>query len=261
MATAFSPTQPRIQQQPQQRKQNGHGISAPHINVDNAERWFSVLGGGALALYGLARRDLGGLALALGGGLLIQRGWSGHCMMYEALGFDTAHPHPGPATSVRASHGYKLEKSVTINASPEKLFSYWRNLENLPRFMKHIKSVRNTGGNRSHWEVEGPLGKIVEWDAEIINEKPNEMIAWRSLEGAEVDNAGSVHFTRAPGGRGTEVHVTLKYEPPMGKVGATVAWLFGRSPEQEIQGDLGRFKQIMEAGETATVQGQTSGRR
>ncbi len=100
----------------------------------------------------------------------------------------------------------------------------------------------------------------VEWDAEIINEKENEMIAWRSLEGADVDNAGSVHFEKAPNGRGTVVKVSLKYDPPAGVIGAAVAKLFGEEPSQQIQEDLRRFKQLMEAGEIPTTEGQSSGR-
>jgi uncharacterized membrane protein len=146
---------------------------------------------------------------------------------------------------------------MTINRSPQDLFNFWRNLENLPRFMRHLESVQNFG-QRSHWVARGPLGVRVEWDAEIYRERPNEMIAWRSLEGADVDNTGSVHFTPAPVGRGTEVRVVLKYDPPAGKAGAAVAKLFGKAPEQQIREDLRRFKQLMEAGEVPTTEGQTS---
>jgi uncharacterized membrane protein len=117
-----------------------------------------------------------------------------------------------------------------------------------------------TGEGRSHWVAKAPAGTTVEWDAEVYNEKENEMIAWRSLEGSQVDNAGSVHFTPAPGGRGTQVRVVLKYDPPAGVIGAAVARLFGESPAQQIDEDLRRFKQLMEAGEVATTTGQPSGR-
>jgi uncharacterized membrane protein len=113
-------------------------------------------------------------------------------------------------------------------------------------------------GDRSHWVAKGPLGIRVQWDAEIYNENPNEMIAWRSLEGADVDNTGSVHFTPAPPGRGTEVRVVLKYNPPAGKLGAGIAKLFGEDPKQQIRDDLRRFKQLVEAGEITTTEGQTS---
>jgi uncharacterized membrane protein len=179
--------------------------------------------------------------------------------MYAGLGASTAAP-VGPSASVRAGHGVRVEHAVTINRSPEELFRFWRNLENLPRFMSHLEAVRNTGGNRSHWVARGPMGVTLEWDAEIHNERPNALIAWRSLEGSEVDTAGSVHFTPAPGHRGTELKVVLKYDPPAGKAGATLARLFGTAPEQQIQEDLRRFKQIMEAGEAPTTARQPSGR-
>lgn len=124
--------------------------------------------------------------------------------------------------------------------------------------MKHLQSVRKTDGNRSHWVAQGPLAMKVEWDAELYNENPNEMVAWRSLPGADVDNTGSVHFTAAPAGRGTEVRVVMKYNPPAGKAGAIIAKLFGKDPEGLIREDLRRFKQLMETGEIPTVQGQTS---
>ena len=240
----------------------GEGTRQRSVNVANAERWASAIGGGALALYGLTRGSLGGVALALLGGTLIHRGTSGHCNLYEAMGVSTAEEGTGrnPFVSVRGGSGVKVEKSLTINRSPEELYQFWRNFENLPRFMNHLEAVRVTGEGRSHWVAKAPAGTTVEWDAEVYNEKENEMIAWRSLEGSDVDNAGSVHFTRASGGRGTEVRVVLKYDPPGGKVGSLVAKLFGEEPEQQIQEDLRRFKQLMETGETATTEGQPSGR-
>jgi uncharacterized membrane protein len=234
---------------------------ASFVNVGQTERWASAIGGGALALYGLTRGTMGGVALALIGGSLIYRGASGHCTLYQATGINTAGTEgDNPNVSVRGGHGTKVEKSVTINRPPEELYSFWRNFENLPQFMKHLESVTVTGDGRSHWVAKGPAGSSVEWDAEVYNEKENELIAWRSLEGSQVDNAGSVHFEPAAGGRGTVVRVVLKYDPPAGKLGALVARLFGESPEQQVEEDLRRFKQLMEAGETLTTAGQPSGR-
>lgn len=235
----------------------GQREETSYMNVSDAERWLSLLGGGALASYGLARGGLAGLALAVAGGSLVYRGATGHCPLYQSLGFSTAERH-GPATSVPAARGVKVEKVMTINRSPEELYRFWRDFQNLPRFMRHLKSVEDHGGGRSHWVARGPMGSSVEWDAELHNERENELIAWRSLEGSEVDTAGSVHFTRAPGGRGTEVRVVLKYNPPAGKFGAAVARLFGEAPEQQIAEDLRCFKQLMEAGEVATTRGQPS---
>jgi uncharacterized membrane protein len=243
-------------------QQNGsESIGTSDVNVGQTERWGSALVGGAMAIYGLTRRTWSGAVLALVGGTLIYRGSTGHCHMYEALGVNTAGTETdNPLVSVPADRGVKVEKSVTINKSPEELYRFWRSFENLPRFMNHLESVKETGEGRSHWVAKAPAGKTVEWDAEIYNEKENELIAWRSLEGSDVDNAGSVRFEPAPGGRGTVVRVTLKYDPPGGIIGATIAKLFGEEPSQQIEEDLHRFKQVMETGETATTEGQPSGR-
>src|SRR4030095_15214410 len=121
----------------------------------------------------------------------------------------------------------RLAQSVTINRSPEEIYRFWRDLQNLPRFMKHLESVRATGDRRSHWAAKAPAGRTVEWDAEITEDRQNELIAWRSLEGSDVDSVGSVRFERAPGGRGTIVRVEMRYSPPGRRVGATVAELLG----------------------------------
>jgi uncharacterized membrane protein len=126
--------------------------------------------------------------------------------------------------------------------------------------MDHLESVRILDGKRSHWVAKAPLGTSVEWDAEIINEEANELIGWRSLEGADVPNAGSVRFRPAPGGRGTEVRVNLEYNPPTGKLGAAFAKLLGEEPERQVEEDLRRFKQWMEAGEIPTTAGQPKGK-
>ena len=230
------------------------------VNVGQIERWASAVGGGALALYGLTRGSLAGVGLALAGAGLIFRGTTGHCYAYDAIGVNTAAEGENPNVSVRGGSGVKVEKSLTINREPAELFRYWRNFENLPRIMNHLESVTVTGDGRSHWVAKGPAGTSVEWDAEVYNEKENELIAWRSLEGSQVDNAGSVHFSPAPGGRGTVVKVVLKYNPPAGLVGAALAKLFGESPEQQVDEDLRRFKSLMEAGEVPTTEGQPTGR-
>jgi uncharacterized membrane protein len=228
---------------------------ARHINVSDSERWLSLIGGGVLGVFGLTRGTLPGFGLAALGGALIYRGLTGHCPGYASLGIDTA--KHGQAASIPAGQGVRLTRAVTINRSPEDLFRFWRNFENLPRFMTGLVSIK-TQGKRSHWVARGPMGTHAEWDAEIITEEPNRLIGWRSLEGSEVATAGAVHFTPAPGGRGTEVRVDMKYEPPAGKVGALIAKLFGEDPAQQIQEDLRRFKQLMETGEIPTTQGQSS---
>lgn len=138
------------------------------------------------------------------------------------------------------------KQSVIINQPPERLYRFWRKLENLPRFMNHIKSVTILDQKRSHWVVAAPIGDTVEWDAEIIEDKENETIVWKSLEGADVDNTGSVSF--APAAGGTEVKVALAYKPPGGALGAAFAAFFGENPQQQLQEDLDRFKLLMETG-------------
>jgi uncharacterized membrane protein len=247
-------------------EQSGQGHGSGNVNVGEIERWVSSIGGGALALYGLTRLiqhgSVGGAVLALVGGSLIYRGATGHCEMYHALGLNTAGTgsSENPVVSVPADRGLKVEQSVTINKSPAELYRFWRNFENLPRFMNHLEAVHVTGAGRSHWVAKAPAGTTVEWDAEIYNEKENELIAWRSLPGSDVNSAGSVRFQAAPGGQGTEVKVVLKYDPPGGMVGATIAKLFGEEPSQQIADDLQRFKQVMETGGTSTTASQPSGR-
>lgn len=236
------------------------GGGAQGVNVGQVERLASAIGGGALALYGLTRGNLPGVALALLGASLVYRGTTGHCYAYQAMGVNTAGGETeNPNVSVRGGHGVKVEKSITVNRTPEELFRFWRNFENLPRVMSHLEAVQVTGGNRSHWVAKAPAGTNVEWDAEVYNEKENELIAWRSLEGADVDNAGSVHFTPSTTGRGTELRVVLKYDPPGGKIGAAVAKLFGEEPDQQLDEDLRRFKTMMESGEVPAG-AATSGR-
>jgi uncharacterized membrane protein len=162
-----------------------------------------------------------------------------------------------PGVSGEAVH---VTEVVTINRSAEELYRFWHEFQNLPRFMKQLESVEARGDGRLRWVAKGPAGMSVEWDAEIIQDRPNELIAWRSLPGADVDNAGSVRFERAPGGRGTVVKVEMEYRPPAGAVGATVAKLLGKDPGWQIKHALQRFKQLMETGEIITTEGQPAGR-
>lgn len=155
-----------------------------------------------------------------------------------------------------------VEHSLSINRSPEECYRFWRDLENLPRFMRHLQSVQVQDDTRSHWVAKGPAGALVEWDAEITEDRPGERLAWRSLEGADVPNAGAVTFEAAPGGRGTIVRVVLHYRPPAGgRFGALVARSLREEPRFQVREDLRRFKQVMETGEVATTEGQPSGRR
>ncbi len=173
----------------------------------------------------------------------------------------TAEATRRPLVSVPSGKGTKVERAITIGLPVPEVYAFWRRLENLPRFMRHLESVTQTDRKHSHWAVRGPRDRIVHWDAEIIEERENEMISWRSLPGADVDNAGSVWFKPAAGGRGTVVKVSLKYAPPAGKVGMALATLWGRDAASEIEEDLYLLKALLETGEIPTTQGQPRGPR
>ncbi|MFL5494610.1 MAG: SRPBCC family protein [Gemmatimonadales bacterium] len=222
------------------------------INVGRTERWLSGVAGLVLAGLGLRRARLRSVLLPLGGSLLA-RGVTGRCPVNRALGRNSAlgEARTSPVASLGAGEGIRVEQSVTINRQRQDLFRFWRNSENLPRFMDNLESVRVLDARLSHWVAKGPAGTRVEWDAEIHNEIENELIAWRSLPGSEVDHAGSVHFT--PTVSGTLVRVILRYSPPAGKLGSAVAKLSGEDPERQVADDLRRLKQVMEAGEFTPV--------
>ncbi|HJP91826.1 MAG TPA: SRPBCC family protein [Pyrinomonadaceae bacterium] len=147
------------------------------------------------------------------------------------------------------SQGIHARATCIVNRAPEEVYNFWRDFQNLPRFMRHLESVEDLGDGRSHWTVKGPAGTTVEWEATMIADVPGEVITWRSLENSDVDHAGAVRFERAAGGRGTIVKVNLNYAPVAGVIGATIAKLFGEEPEQQLDDDLRRFKQVMEVGE------------
>ena len=152
-----------------------------------------------------------------------------------------------------------VSRSVTVKRSRDVVFQFWRQLENLPRFMLHLQAVTVTGNRRSHWITSAPAGQSLEWDAEIIEERPNERLSWRSLEGSDVRHEGSVVFRDAPADRGTEVEVDLHYDAPAGKLGTALTKLFGEEPSQQIRDDLRRFKQVMEIGEVVRSEGSLEG--
>ena len=221
-------------------------------NVGRVERWVSMVAGGALAAYGFKRRSTPGGAAALAGAALLYRGATGHCAIKEAIARNrTGNGHAAVAdrgsdtrTQLGGAAGIHVEEQITIDRPGTEVYRFWRNLENLPRFMNHLESVAQREAGISHWVAKGPAGTRVEWDARIINDIPNRVIAWQSLEGSMVSTAGSVNFESAP--RGTIVRVHFQYNPPAGKVGAAVAWLFGEEPNIQVREDLRRFKEVME---------------
>jgi uncharacterized membrane protein len=145
--------------------------------------------------------------------------------------------------------GVHVIEAITINRPRNEVYAFWHNFENLPRFMEHLESVEVLNERRSRWKARAPAGASVEWEAETGEDRPNELIAWRSLPESDVPNSGSVRFRDAPGNRGTEVIVELKYQPPGGRLAALIAKLFGEEPHQQVKGDLRRLKQVMEIGE------------
>jgi uncharacterized membrane protein len=215
-------------------------------NISEVERWTSMAAGTALALYGLSRRNPRGWMLTAFGGLLLRRGMRGHCDVYDALGVSTARRDSDTRRYLGGSRGVNVEERVTINRRPSEVYGFWRNLENLPRFMQHLESVERITETLSRWKARGPAAATLEWNAEIINEIPNKLLAWRSIEGSEVITAGSVHFDEAGRGR-TRVRVRLQYSPPGGKTADAVARWLGSDAATEIREDLQHFKQMLES--------------
>lgn len=225
----------------------------PHPNVGSRERWFSMLAGGGMVVCGLMQRSRWGAVSLLAGASLLYRGVTGHCAAYDTLGIDTAAPdrsHRG----VRGGRGRKVTWSIHINRDPRELYDHWRNLENLPKMMRHLKSVQPLDERKTRWEAYAPLGQSLSWDAEIVTDRAGEVIAWQSLPGSQVDTAGSVHFKPAKNGEGTDLTVSLKYDPPGGQLVAKLAHLVGQGLEQELDEDLKSFKKEIETGEAATAQ-------
>lgn len=226
-------------------------------NVGRAERWISGVGGAALLGYSLRRSRLRLLLLPIGVHL-VRRALSGHCEINQALGRNTATGDDSDAIArLERGEGTKVEQAIVIGRPRDELFRFWRQLDNLPRFMDHLESVTVLDEHRSHWVAKGPLGARVEWDAEIVHEIPDEILAWRSLPGSDVDQAGQVQFTPAHGG-GTEVRVVLRYATPGGQAGATVAHLLGDDPARQIADDLRRFKQVTEGGVVSATSSGTA---
>jgi uncharacterized membrane protein len=211
--------------------------------LSTVDSWLSLIGGGTLLAVGLqrgvSRRSALGYSLAAGGGALLYNGLR-------------------PRNRQSGAH---VEVSYTINKPAEELYRYWRNFENLPKFMTHLESVRPTGTRGAHWEARGPLGRRFSWDTEITEERSNEYIVWRSVEGSLLKAAGAVQFRPAPGDRGTEVTVAIDYRPAGGSVSQFLAELLGPAPRRLLREELRHFKQLMEAGEIPSTEGQPHGAR
>lgn len=220
--------------------------------------WSRVAGDAMdLALLGLAaagpraRRNRVAMAAAAVGGVLLLD-------VLSSVQQSRRERKQGP---VEESGEIHIETSIAINKPPQACYEFWRDLENLPRFMGHLESVQLRADQRSHWKARGPAGTRIEWDAEMTADQPGELLAWHSLDGAQVENAGTVRFERAPGGRGTIVRVDMQYRPPFGMAGAALASLFNEEPSQQVADDLRRFKWLIETGVIPTTVGQPAGPR
>jgi uncharacterized membrane protein len=209
------------------------------VNVGPGERVLSTMGGGLLLAWALIRAPVGVVAAALGASLAY-RGFTGFCPVYHRLGVDR---------SIRGNVGIKIDRAVTVGESPEVLFRFWRDFGNLSEVIPNLESVTAVGSTRSHWVMKAPAGMAVEWDAEIINEIPNRLIAWRSVPTSAIQHAGSVRFV--PVGSATRVEVSLQYAPPAGELGHVLAELLGADAGSQVEQGLWNFKTSMERGRMA----------
>ena len=213
------------------------------VNVGETERMISAIAGGALALYGLRRGSLGGLLIAGLGAALGYRGITGNCQLYEKLGIDS-----GGARRNVGNLGVKIDKEIAVNAAPDRLYGVWRNFQNLPKILSHVERVDVLSPTRSRWTLAAPVS--ISWEAELINDKLNELIAWRTDRNQWVNHAGSVTFERIAD-NSTRVHVSLQYDPPGGQIGHAVASLFAEDAGSKVEQDLGNFKRAVEEGRLA----------
>lgn len=212
-----------------------------HINVGKSERIASLIGGALLTFYGLRKPNTIGLLLAAAGGAMLYRGATGYCPVNEAIGRDTA---------ANEDISIEITRTVTVNKPRSEVYQFWRQLENLPKFMEHLESVRQLGPKRSTWSARIPGGiGTIDWDADVVQEVENELIAWKSLPAADIDNAGEVRFSDDPSGKETIVQVAISYRPPAGAMGGMAAKLLNPMLKNMVQEDIRRFKRLMETGE------------
>lgn len=220
-------------------------------NIGEDQRLLSAVAGAGILAAALPKRSWSGAVLAIAGIGLLYRATTGYCPAVAALGINER-SHDANRLGRRKVHSEqatKIVRTIEINRPANELYRFWRSLENLPRVMSHLESVQVITDRLSHWMVRTRAGvPIVEWDAEIINDVENERIGWRSLNGSDVDNTGSVRFEPIADGQRTRLTVTLQYAPPAGKVGTAIAKLVGEDPDSQVAEDLQRFKQSIETG-------------
>lgn len=220
----------------------------PYVNVGRVERALSVMLGGLLTTYALRKRGPRGAGAAVAGAFALYRGLSGNCTAYSAMGINTADEAAmGEVAEVDHDKSIDVRHSIEVARPAQELYDVWRDFSNLPHFMPHLQRVDVLSDSKSHWVTKGPIGTTVEWDAEIVDERPGEWIAWQSVEPAQVPNNGTVLF-RETGDDTTEIFVTLEAQPPAGRLGDLVARMFGRSPDRQVRVALDRFKEMAESG-------------
>jgi uncharacterized membrane protein len=220
------------------------------INVGSSERIGSVLLGAASAVYGLRNlNSLNGIALSITGGMLLYRGLTGYCAVNNAIGRNSVS---------KKTSAMETDQSFLINKPKEEVYAFWRKLENLPMFMKHLEDVTVEDNVRSTWraKVPGALATVV-WQSEITEDIPNELISWASLPGSTIDNAGEVRFRDAISGRSTEIEVKMTYRLPGGDIGSLAGKLFNPVVEKMIHDDIKNLKGILETGESQLLTEET----
>ncbi len=202
-------------------------------------RWGGVAGGSALAVFGATRRSKAGAALAAAGGALVYFG----------------------VTANEAEREKVARSSILLNCTREQAYRFWRDFENMPRFMRHLENITVLGDRRSRWVALGPGGRPIQWEAEIVSERENESLRWQSLPGSDLDMSGTVEFRDAPGNRGTLLMVHMRYMPKGGGLGHAIARMMGKDPSFMMRQDLRRLKALIETGEIPTTEGQSHGPR
>ncbi len=229
------------------------------VNVGQPERWLSAIGGGALASYGILRRDWLGAALATIGGALLIRGATGHSFLYQAFDIVTVEQSPSTLSNIPGNRGVRIQRRMTIERPAAELYAFWRDVEKAPLYMQGITQVQQTGDRTSHWTARVPGGKTMEWNSELLEDVPGKLISWHAHGNAFTGSAGRVSFEPAAGGRGTVVMLELDFQQLKGPLGTSLGKILGHVPEGMAHENLRRFKELMEAGEIATVEGQPTG--
>jgi uncharacterized membrane protein len=233
-----------------------------HINIGETERLLSLAAGIPVTILGLTRGIPKGLVPALFGTALLYRGVTGHSFAYHALGLSTVEQSPAAVAALPDNRGIQVKRAVTINASPQELYTRWHDFQNAPQYMQHVESVQPAGNRRWHWVAKVPLLGTVAWEAEVTNDEPGRLIAWNKTQGSFLaPTGGSVRFEQKSDRPETVVQLKIDYLQFRGPIGSALGNILGQIPEQEAREDLRHFKELAEAGELPTTQGQPSGRR